>query len=247
MDLKNKVAVVTGSSSGIGEAIALALAKEGVKVVVNSRHNIKGGQDVVRKIIKLEGEAIYVQADLSKEIDAKRLFKESIAKYKTVDILINNAGDAMPGKISDIENWRYVFDNILFNAVLATSEFIKIKSHEQRKIINISSIYGSLVGGNYNFIAYSSAKAAMNSLSVNLAKSLGKNVQVNSVAPGWVRTPAWGVISEDTEESVSDRTKIGRFIESKEIAETVVYLLKNDAITGQIVTVDGGATLKDMF
>ncbi len=247
MDLKNKVALVTGSSSGIGEAIAIALAKEGAKVVVNSRNNVKGGMELVQKIKKNGGQAMYAQADLSNANQVRELFENSIKIYKTVDILVNNAGEARSGKFDDIENWKYQFENILLTQVLVTNEFLKVKTKRQRKIVNISSIYGLGMGTDFNSIAYGAMKSAVNSMTIDLARKFGNEILVNAIAPGYTWTPPWGENRAIQESKLKTEVKIQRFVETEEIADMAVSLLKNDAITGQIITIDGGATLKELY
>lgn len=190
--LKGKVALVTGSSSGIGRSIALALAEEGCVVIINSRKNVKGGYELMNELVDRSGKAIYVQGDLSKPDEAERLFETIVNKFKSLDILINNAGESKGGDFEDIELWRYQFENILLSQVISTSKFLKLKSKGLRKIVNISSIYGSELGGKENYVAYSAFKAGVNSMTVNLAKNLKGDVLVNAIAPGWTWTPAWG-------------------------------------------------------
>jgi 3-oxoacyl-[acyl-carrier protein] reductase len=247
MELKNKTALVTGSSSGIGRAIVLALAKERVGVIVNSRKNVKGGIEVANKITKHGGQAIYIQGDLSNKEDVGKLFNSALKVFKRIDILVNNAGESISGELEDLEVWKYQLNNILLSAVIATGEFLKIENLDMRKIVNITSIYGSAIGSNTDYLAYGAAKAGLNNLTVNLAKKLGSSVLVNAVAPGWTWTPPWGKNRKKEERSLRTKLAIGRFVEPEEIAQTVVMILKNDAITGQVVTVDGGASLKDLY
>lgn len=245
MNLKGKVAVVTGSSSGIGEAIARALAKENVVVIVNSRNNTSKGEKVASGIVKDGGKALYIKADISDTNETKELFEKVLKEYGQIDVLVNNAGEARGGEFNDIDLWKFQFENILLSQVIATSEFLKHQSDIIRKIINISSIYGSHLGGKENYLAYSAAKAGVNSMTVNLAKNLGGNVLVNAIAPGWTWTPAWGEDRKSEESFVVGKLPIDRFVESEEVAQMVIELLKNDAITGQIITIDGGASLKE--
>jgi len=247
MDLKDKVALVTGSSSGIGEAVALLLAKNHVKVVINSRKSTENGKKVVDKIEKLNGSAIFVKADLTAEKDVEFLFSEIYKVHKTVDILINNAGESTPGEFDDLDNWDYQIKNNLMSCVLVTKEFLKVENSNQRKIINISSIYGSGLGGNLDYMSYSAAKAAINNLTINLAKKYAPQIMVNAIMPGYTQTPPWGEMNKELEADLKKETKIGRFVYPYEIAHTVKYLLENDAITGQIITVDGGTLLKDLY
>ena len=205
MDLVGKVALVTGSSSGIGEAIAKSLAKEGVGVIVNSGKSAEKGTRVSDIINKNGGDSIYVQADVSDQKQTKILFEKIIDHFNKVDILINNAGNAQSGDYDDLEVWDSQHKNILMSMVTASDEFLKhIDTKNISKIVNVSSIYGSTLGGKLNFMAYSAAKAAMNNTTVNMAKMLGGKVLVNAVAPRWTWTPAWG----DDKDEEENRLKV---------------------------------------
>ena len=199
------------------------------------------------KIKKFGGDAFYVQADVSIRDEVRDLLDKSLTKYKHIDILVNNAGESKKAVLGDLDNWNYQFNNILMSSVVTSDEFLRIKSNSMRKIVNISSIYGSGLGSNTSYLAYGAMKAAMNNLTVNLAKLLGSKTLVNAVAPGYTLTPAWEVTSVLDDKGVNMNTKIKRLVYSEEIAATVTMILKNDAITGQIITVDGGATLKDLY
>lgn len=247
MDLKEKVALITGSSSGIGKSIALALAEKGCVVLVNSRKNVEGGKSVVKQITENSGKAEYLQANLSDEKETLKLFSEIKNKYKSLDILVNCAGESKAGELGDLNLWKYQFENILLSTVNATSEFLKFKTSSLRKIVNISSIYGSPHGGNLEFMAYSAMKAAVNNLTVNLAKKLVPDVLVNAVAPGYTFTPPWGELTQELEKDIKRETRIGRFVSPEEIAQTVLLILQNDALVGQVITVDGGTLLKDLY
>ncbi len=247
MKIVNKTVVVTGSSSGIGEAIAILFAKQGAKVVVNSRNNTVGGNNVLKEIADIGVRAIYVQADVSTEKGANKLITNAVKSFGTVDILVNNAGMATPNNIDDIKSWEMQLKNIFLSCVMSTAEFLKVETKSQRKIINISSIYSLQHSGNIDYMAYSAAKAAMNSFTVNLAKKMGNQVLVNAVAPGYTFTPQWGKDADKFSADMKKHTIIGRFINVEEIARMVLFVAQNDALTGQIITVDGGATLNNMF
>lgn len=247
MEISKQVVVVTGSSSGIGKTIALSLGAKGAKVVVHSRKNKSGGDEVVSKILKSGGEAVHVQADLTTPKGAEKLIKEAATTYGNVDILVNNAGEYKPGDVHNFETWEYEISSLLMSCVYTTSYFLKRKAKSQRKIVNISSMYGLLYSGQDDAPAYSAAKAAMNSLTINLAKQYKNDVLVNAVAPGWTWTPNWGDDKSQFEDDIRENATIGRFIEPEEIAQMVVAVLENDALTGQIIPVEGGATFKKMF
>ncbi|TSA43836.1 SDR family oxidoreductase, partial [bacterium] len=142
--------------------------------------------------------------------------------------------------------WRDQFENIFFSALHVSQGFLKQnKESSLRKILNITSYYGNIGGGNTEFFAYSVAKAALSSLTVTLAKTDGK-VLVNAIAPGYTWTPPWEGISEEEKKICESRTMINRFVTADEIAHATIGILENNAITGQIITVDGGLSLQKL-
>jgi len=245
MNLKCKNILVTGASSGIGQAIAVVLAQKGAIVLVNYRANKKGAQKTLEEVRKYSDGRIY-KADLTKVADTKKMFGAIKRDVGGIDVLVNNAGDAKSGDIFDEKAWQGQHESILMTAVHATQEFLKIRSDSQRKIINITSLYGELASSNPEFMQYSAEKAALANLTVNLAKELGKNVLVNAISPGYTWTPPWGNISKKEKSRYEDATLIERFIRPDEIAHVAVMLAENDAITGQIIGVNGGSNLVKM-
>lgn len=245
MDLKSKKVLITGSSSGIGQAIAIAFAQKGATVLIAYRKNQKGAEETLEKVKKYSQGFVY-KADLIQIDDVKNLFEAVKKDAGEVDILVNNAGDAQPGNLFDEEKWKSQYESILLSAVHASQYFAKSEVRTQRKIINISSIYGGLAAGNPEYIQYSAMKAALNSLTMNLAKSFGKNILVNAISPGYTWTPPWERISSEEKERYAKATKIERFVEPSEIAHIAIALAENDAITGQIIAVDGGLSLLDL-
>ena len=241
MNLKDKTILVTGASSGIGQAIAIAVAQKGATAVIAYRKNKEGAEHTLKEVEKY-GVGHVVQADLSDQSQVESMFKHISEKIGSVDMLVNNAGHAQPSDFFDNEQWRNQFENIFFSALSVSQQFLEqVKSDAVQKILNITSIYGNLNTGNNEFIAYSAAKAALSSMTVMLAKR-DSNILVNAIAPGYVWTPAWEGISE--KKLCESKTMIGRFITPEEIAHMAVAILENDALTGQVVTVDGGLSLQ---
>jgi len=245
MDLKNKRVLVTGASSGIGAAIAVSFAQKGAVVFINYRGNEKGAQATLAEVEKYSSGRVY-QADLTQRDKIKEMFSEIRSAYGDIDILVNNAGDARSGQMFDAELWDYEYNSIFLSTLHAIEDFLASDTEAQRKIINISSIYGALHTGNPSHYQYSAAKAAVSSLTCNLAKSFGNKVLVNAVSPGYTWTPVWEKATEERRRKVVGTTKIGRWIEPREIAHAVVFLAENDAMTGQIITVDGGTSIMQM-
>jgi 3-oxoacyl-[acyl-carrier protein] reductase len=245
MDLTGKTVLVTGASSGIGQAIAVACAKGRAAVLINYRKNHEGAKQTLKAVEQYSTGHIF-QADLSDEKQISELFKEISQKSINIDALVNNAGEASPGNFFDNKLWKTQFENIFFSAVLVSQHFLKQQSKlKPRKIVNIGSVYGNLNTGNTEYFAYSAAKAALASMSVTLAK-LDSNILVNCVAPGYTWTPPWEGISESDKRKCEDRTMIGRYTTADEIANFVVNVLENDSITGQVFTVDGGLSLQKL-
>lgn len=241
MDLKGKVALVTGGSSGIGKAVSVALSKEGCRIVFIYNSNEKGADDT----LKLTGKNGYkVKADITKENDIKGLISFVKDKFGKLDILVNCAGVEIPGDDQlDLDVWRKTFEIDLFSNVLVTKHAIDLIK-DKGSILNISSEYGDEKMGSIECFAYSAAKAGLNSFSRTLARKLAPRINVNAIAPGYVDTPMWKVTTEKQKKELGKDQLIERFIKPEEIAEMAVAIIKNDAMTGEVVVVDGGLSLK---
>ena len=242
MQLKDKKIVVTGASSGIGRAIAIAAAQKGAQVIIAYHTNKKGAEETLEQV-RLFFFFYIIEVDVCDEESVTNLFSTIAAQHGTLDILVNNAGDAQPGDIFNSDVWKYQLDNILLSAVRTTQSFLKQElSVALRKILMIGSYYGTPYGGDGGYMAYSAAKAALHNFASTLAKVDG-TVLVNTIAPGYIWTPAWEGTSEDDKKALEQETIIKRFIEPEEIAAIAIAVLENDAITGQVITVDGGLSL----
>jgi len=245
MELKNKVVVITGSSSGIGKTTAIRFAKEGAKIVINYNVNKQGGEDTIKEVNKYS-EGILVQADVSKPEDVKRLFSEVEKAYGTVHILINNAAipnDKVPYLEASYEQILELVNTDLIGPMICSQEAIKLmKKQGFGKIINTSSIRGAEHGG--RSVVYASSKAGLNSFSKTLAKMVAPEIQVNAVAPGFVKTRNYDKMTQEQIDSFIAQTYLKRWVTEDEIADAFIFLAKNDAMTGQVIYVDAGFTLK---
>lgn len=240
MLLKDKTALVTGGSSGIGQAIAIALAKEGATVIFTYNSNEKGAEDTLKEI-GTNGSKIKV--DLRNEEEIKQLFTSIKDRYGSLDILVNNAGVNRPRGLFAPDDWREIFQIDLFSVVLSTGLAVELMQNGG-KILNITSIYAEGKACYKGIAPYGAAKSALNHYTQVLAKNLAPKILVNAIAPGYVKTPLWGSKSEEEFAESGMEQLIERMIEPKEIAEMAVAVLKNDAMTGEIVVVDGGISLK---
>ena len=252
MRLKDKVAIVTGAGSirpgiGNGKATAILFAREGAKVVAVDR-NLEAAEETVRIIENEGGEAIAVQADVTKESDARKLVEATISKYGKLDILFNNVGGAWGGtglKVTE-EEWDTVMDLNLKSVVLvckyAVPEMIK---NGGGAIVNNSSMAAYHAHGIY---AYSASKAGVIALTRCLAVGLAKdNIRVNCVAPGLMDTPLVApIMTEKRIRRVEERVPLKRHGKAEETAYTVLFLASPESsyITGQTIPIDGGLSVQ---
>jgi 3-oxoacyl-[acyl-carrier protein] reductase len=245
--LKNKVAVVTGASKGIGASIAKHFAAEGAKVVVNYASSKEGADSVVKEITDNGGIAIAVQADVSKETDVTRLFEETEKAFGTLDILVNNAvfQSYLPIEQASVEAFHQHFNVNVLGPVLTIQASLKLFGTKGGNIINISSGASKypLPGASL----YSATKAALDAITISLSKELGaKNVRINSILPGATETEgasSAGVTpGSEYEKMFIANTPLGRRGQPEDIAKAVVFLASDDSawITGEQISVSGG-------
>jgi 3-oxoacyl-[acyl-carrier protein] reductase len=244
--LKNKVAVVTGASKGIGASIAKYFAAEGAKVVVNYASSQEGADKVVKDITDNGGTAISVQADVAKESDIIRLFDETKKAFGSLDILVNNAGIYQYAPIEEVsaESFHQQFNINVLGSLLAIQASLKLFGDKGGNIINISSEAGKtpLPTGS----VYSSSKAALDAITISLSKEFaGRNIRINSILPGVVETEgshSAGFIGSDAETKLVANTPLGRTGQPEDIAKVAVFLASDDSgwITGEKISVSGG-------
>jgi len=240
-DLQGAVALVTGSSSGIGEAVARTLSLAGANVVVNSSTSVTEGQKVAAA---LPTDCVYVQADVSNPHQCQGLVDQTVNRFGRLDILVNNAGWTTRVDHADLEGLtdeilHKIFDVNVFGTWWVTKAAMPyLRASPDGSITMITSVAGIRPVG--SSIAYSMAKAALNHLTILLAKSSGP-VRVNAVAPGLVATPwtsDWGAVHE----FVADKAPMGRSGTPDDVAAAVMALVTNAYVTGEIFVVDGGLT-----
>ena len=243
--LDGKVAIVTGSSRGIGKAIAERYAAEGAKVVVNWVGRQREAQSVVATIAKAGGEAVAVRADVSSSADVKDLVRATIDRFGRVDILVNNAGVMYTKSVLETteEDWDRTIDINLKGAYLCAKEVAPIMLGQQTgTIIMMSSNSGLYHPSAMRFTEYVVSKAGMNGLTKALALALGPHITVNAICPGWIKTDMVEDTDPEVERRILAETALGRWGTTDDIAGAAVFLASSEAafITGELLIVAGG-------
>ena len=242
MDLANKVAIVTGSTSGIGKAIAVALAAAGAKVVINSANSFAEGEALAKSL----PDAVYLQSDISDEEQAYDLVNSALKHWGKLDILINNAGYSQRIPHDDLaaatdEVFQKMWDiNLMGTWYMCRAAMQHLQLQQNAHIINISSIAGVRATG--SSIPYAISKAAVNHLTKLLANAAGPNVRVNAIAPGLINTPrteGW----QDIQTHFTERTALQSAGNPEDIAELTLGILRANYLTGEIIVCDGGYQL----
>lgn len=245
LDLSGKVAIVTGSGRGIGRSIAIRLAKEGVKVMVNAKKGVEEAKETLELIEKTGGEGEISIADVSTREGCRKLKEDTIKKFGKIDILINNAGLGLYSYF--IETDDKVIEkqlDVTLKSVIFCSQEIGKELDKEGSIINISSIAGLIPARGLSI--YGAAKAGIISLTRSMAVELSP-VRVNAIAPGVVKTKMGdsllNIYKRSEEDFSKEKTLLGRIVEPDEIAEIIATILKIPTITGQVIVIDSGESL----
>lgn len=249
MRLQNKVAIITGAGSGIGQSIALVFVKEGAKVVV-ADWSEEGGKATVEQIRKVNGEAVFVKTDVSKTADIDKMTKTCLDKFGRIDILINNAGIIKFGALHETteEDWDAVLNINLKSVFLGSKRVIpEMLKQGQGKIINITSIAGLI--GFENIGPYCASKGGIIALTREMALEYAKHkINVNCIAPGVIKTAMTkDMIANPTQKKFfEESTPYPRLGEPEDIAFAAVYLASDESnfVNGHVLVVDGGWTVK---
>lgn len=245
MDLRGRVAIVTGSGRGIGREVALRLAEEGMKLVVNAKKGLEEAQETVRLIRERGGDAVLVMADVATREGARGLIERAMNGFGRVDLLVNNAGVGFLRPFSQMEDWAIdkMLQVNLKAAIYCSQEVLKVM--KEGCIVNMASI--DALAPDPGLSVYAAAKAGLIALTKALAVELAPRIRVNAVAPGLVRTKMGEsllrVLGTDEASFARRMTLLGRLVEPREVAEAVVLLAKLPSLTGQVLVIDAGREL----
>ena len=243
--IKNKVALVTGATSGIGEACAKLFAEHGAKVVLSGR-NTEKGKNIEREICEKGGDAKFINCDISNEEQVIKLISSTIETYNALDILFNNAGTMLPSMEIErmpVSEWRNTFDINVTGYFLVTRYAKEYLLNSKGVILNNASIAGMHSYSAGRSYAYSASKAAVIQFSHQMAKNYAKDgIRVNCICPGIIKTP---ILGERDLKLYAERVPLGRIGMPDEVAKAALFLVSDDAsyMTGVVLPVDGGVSL----
>jgi len=251
MKLKNKVAIVTGSSKGIGEGIARVFAREGAKVVVTCRTE-EAGKKITGELLDAGGTAIFVKTDVTSSQDVQFMINKVIQTFGRLDILVNNAGYHISKNVQETseEEWEFIINTNLRSTFLCSKYALPHLRKVKGTIINISSMVGLV--GQPNAGAYSATKGGQIAMTRNMAIDFAPDgVRVNVICPGWIQTPLvedWFTQQKDPEAArkyIFGQHPLGRIGTIDECGQAAAFLASDEAsfMTGSIITLDGGITL----
>lgn len=242
-----KVALVTGGSRGIGRAIALRLAREGVAVVVNYVSREAAAREVVDAVLAEGGRASSVQADVSVAVEAEAMVDGVLKEYGSLDILINNAGITRDGLLLRMSeaDWDAVLDTNLKGAFVCTKAALRTMMRQRYgRIVNLSSVAGLM--GNAGQANYSASKAGLIGFTKAVAREVAsRNITVNAVAPGYIETDIWNGVPEHARAGLLQLIPMARAGQPEDVAEVVAFLASDASryMTGQVLSVDGGMVM----
>lgn len=244
---ENKVALVTGGTTGIGKAIAQELAKSGFNIAINYRTETEEMQELKKEIEANNVKCLFVKADISKFEETEKMAKEIIENFEKIDVLVNNAGVTKDGLIMRMNEdaFKQVIDINLVGTFNVTRNIVPYMVKQRSgKIINIASVVG--IVGNAGQSNYSASKAGIIGFTKSLAKELSsRNILVNAVAPGFIETKMTDILNETVKESILSQIPLGRMGTPSEVANVVKFLSEEDSsyITGQVINIDGGMVM----
>jgi len=243
MELKGKVALVTGGAQGIGKAVALMLARHGADVIV-ADVNLEKAAETAKELEAAGGRAMAVNVDVTRLGDVEKMVESALARFGRIDILINNAGIARDKLILRMaeEDWDTVLAVNLKGTFNCTKAVIKHMSKQRSgKIVNIASVVGEM--GNAGQANYSASKAGVIGLTKTIAREFAqRGINVNAIAPGYIQTPMTDVLPEKAKEELQRMIPMERLGQPEDVAHAVLFLVSEASsyVTGQVLNVNGG-------
>jgi 3-oxoacyl-[acyl-carrier protein] reductase len=247
LPLAGKVALITGSSQGIGLATAQRLARNGADIVINYRSNVTGAESAKATIEELGRRCVALKADVSQEEDVARLIAEANQSLGAITILVNNAGTTRDKLILQmtLADFEHVIDNNLRSAFLCTRAALRgMMKARWGRIVNVSSVAGML--GSAGQANYAASKAAIIALTLSTAREMAsRNITANAIAPGFIPTELTSALTEQQRDYILSSTPLGRYGSAEEVAAAISFLCSPEAgyITGQVLCVDGGMAI----
>lgn len=252
--LSGKVAIVTGSASGIGAAVAVGLAKRGAKVVVNYSKSESEAKAVAASIRETGSEALVVQGNVARDEDCRKLAEATLKQWGRIDILVNNAGTTKFAAHTDLaalsaEDWQTIYGvNVIGPFQMMRACLDALKEHGDGSVVNVSSIAGVMGVG--SSIAYAASKGALNTLTLSLARAFAPQIRVNAVCPGYVATPWFsGRFGEENSKRIAgqqaEANPLKRVAYAEDIANAVLFFAGPDSnnISGEFMLIDSGMHL----
>ena len=244
MELKGKNVFITGSTRGIGLAMAHKFASLGANIVLNGRREID--EELVSEFSDYGVQVVSISGDVSDSTDAKRMVEETIEKLGSVDILVNNAGitkDKLMLKLTE-EDFEQVLKVNLVGAFNMTQAVLKpMTKARQGAVINVSSVVGLI--GNVGQANYAASKAGLIGFTKSVAREVAaRNVRVNAIAPGMIESDMTDVLSDKVKEATLAQIPMKRFGNTNEVAEVAAFLARQEYLTGQVIAIDGGLTMR---
>lgn len=246
MVLRDRTAIVTGGGTGIGKAVSLELARKGASVIVNYSRSKKEAEETADAIIRHGGRAIPVRADVADDGDVRAMIKAAEQAFGSVDLLVNNASVTCHIPLQDLEavtdeDWDSLYDvNVKGMFYCARAAAPLMVSAGGGAIVNVGSIAGKT--GQGSSLPYAVSKAAVHGLTLSLARALAPRIRVNAVIPGAVPT-RWWAGREEQMRRLAPVTLLSSISEPEDIAHAIRFALEQEAMTGQLITVDSGQTL----
>ncbi len=238
-----KNVIVTGAAKGIGRAVAVAFAKEGCNILLNYRTSVP--EELIKEIEGCGVRCVAVKCDVSDFAQAEELVKKAVEEFKTIDVLVNNAGitrDTLLMRMSEEDFDAVIATNLkgTFNMIKHTSKYML--KQRSGSIVNMSSVVGVI--GNVGQANYAASKAGVIGLTKSTARELAsRGITCNAIAPGFIGTSMTDVLSDKVKDSIMGNIPLKRFGEAEEVAELAVFLANAKYITGQVVNIDGGMAM----